>query len=312
MLRTIPGLENVEIIKPGYAVEYTYCPPHQLHSSLMTRLVDGLFFGGQINGTSGYEEAAAQGLVAGINAALWLKNEPPLVLGRDEAYLGVLIDDLITMEHREPYRMFTSRAEYRLLLRHDTADLRLTPHGRRVGLIGDDRWRAFEAYRDRVDAMKRSIRATRINPEKIDREAFSHIGLPIPTETIPLAQYLARPEVELDSILEAHLFKNLISSDAETIDPYDAERAEGEVLLQLKYEGYIRKQQEQVERMRRMGDKSLPAWIDYSKVHGLRNEARDKLARFRPATVGQAGRIAGINQTDLTLVLVYLKSRQAA
>jgi tRNA uridine 5-carboxymethylaminomethyl modification enzyme len=309
MLRSIPGLERVEMIRPGYAVEYTYCPPHQLYPSLMTRRVDGLFFAGQLNGTSGYEEAAAQGIMAGINAALWLRGEPPLVLGRDEAYIGVLIDDLITMEHREPYRMFTSRAEYRLLLRHDTADLRLTPHGRRVGMIDDARWAEFEAYRERVDDLKETIRAARLHPNRIDRARFERGGLPIPAEPTPLAQYLARPEVTEEGARQAGLFENTECG----IPPlHNVARAEGEVLLQFKYEGYIRKQQEQVEKMRRMGDKPLPDWIDYGQVHGLRNEARDKLARFRPATVGQAGRIAGINQTDLTLVLVYLKSHQAA
>jgi tRNA uridine 5-carboxymethylaminomethyl modification enzyme len=343
MLRTIPGLEKVEIIRPGYAVEYTYCPPHQLHPSLMTRRIDGLFFGGQINGTSGYEEAAAQGLVAGINAALWLKGEPPLVLGRDEAYIGVLIDDLITMEHREPYRMFTSRAEYRLLLRHDTAELRLTPHGRRVGLVDDARWNAFEAYRDEVDALTVTIARARLRPDAIDRERFAAAGLPIPDESVPLTQYLSRPEVTLEALQSAGLLENAecgarnaewnpkseirnpkqiqnsnAPNESENSIPHSAfhiphwNRAFGEALLQIKYAGYIRKQHEHVEKMRRMGDKPLPDWIDYAHVHGLRNEARDKLARFRPATVGQAGRIAGINQTDLTLVLVYLKSRQAA
>jgi tRNA uridine 5-carboxymethylaminomethyl modification enzyme len=332
MLRTIPGLENVEVIKPGYAVEYTYCPPHQLHPSLMTRRIDGLFFGGQINGTSGYEEAAAQGSIAGINAALWLKNEPPLVLGRDEAYIGVLIDDLITMEHREPYRMFTSRAEFRLLLRHDTADLRLTPHGRRVGLVDDARWRAFESHRAEVESLMTTVGRARLRPDAIDRDAFAAAGLPIPAETVPLAQYLARPEVTLETALAGGILGNPKSeirnpkliqnlndkSEFENAVSHSAfrgphsERACNEVLMQIKYAGSIRKQQEHVDKMRRMGDKPLPDWIDYTLVHGLRNEARDKLARFRPATVGQAGRIAGINQTDLTLVLVYLKARQAA
>lgn len=316
MLRTVPGLENVEIIRPGYAVEYTYCPPHQLHASLMTKLVDGLFFAGQINGTSGYEEAAAQGIIAGINAALWLRGEEPLVLRRDEAYIGVLIDDLITMEHREPYRMFTSRAEYRLLLRHETADLRLTPYGRRVGLIDDARWRRFDAYRAHVDRLQRAIEATWLKPASVDAGRLEQAGLTVPVEAMPLVQYLARPEVTLETAHAAGLLEGLAGiaeADGEGMPESDEiERAEAQVLQQLKYAGYIRKQLEQVERMRRMEELVLPDWIDYTEVHGLRNEARDKLMRFRPATIGQAGRIAGINQTDLTLVLVYLKARQAA
>ena len=334
MLRSIPGLERVEIVRPGYAVEYTYCPPHQLHPSLRTRLIDGLFFAGQINGTSGYEEAAAQGIMAGINAALWLKGAEPLTLRRDEAYIGVLIDDLITMEHREPYRMFTSRAEFRLLLRHDTADLRLTAHGRRVGLIGDARWTEFEAYRERVENLMEMVGEARLNPARDDLAAIADARLPLPTETVRLRQYLARPEVTLDATRKARLLEMWhaecgVRDDNEILDegltesggpgrsslelhPDDARRVEREVLLRCKYEGYIRKQHEQVEKMRRNEDKPLPQWIDYRQVHGLRGEARDKLMRFRPATVGQAGRIAGINQTDLTLVLVYLKAHGAA
>lgn len=310
MLRSIPGLEQVEIIKPGYAVEYTYCPPMQLRPSLETRAVEGLFFGGQLNGTSGYEEAAAQGLVAGINAGLKLRGEGPLVLRRDEAYLGVLIDDLITMEHREPYRMFTSRAEYRLLLRHDTADLRLTAHGRRVGLIDEARWTAFESYRGRLAGKIGEMEKITLNPLLMEREGFEAAGLPWPERALPLAQYLARPEVTLETAGAAGLLGELggeVSAGEEEAGSVVRRVAE-QVMLYFKYEGYIRKQEVQVERMRRLEDKGLPEWLDYERVHGLRREAREKLIRFRPATVGQASRIAGINSTDLSLVLVHLKA----
>jgi tRNA uridine 5-carboxymethylaminomethyl modification enzyme len=239
-----------------------------------------------------------------------LRGEPPLVLRRDEAYIGVLIDDLITMEHREPYRMFTSRAEYRLLLRHETADLRLTAHGRRIGMVDDARWAAFEAYREGVERLTARVEGARINPRTIDAARFLELELPLPAEAVPLRQYLARPEVILEGARAAGLLGDAADAVG-ALPPHTRERAEGEALLRVKYEGYIRKQHEHVERMRRMDDKSLPQWIDYDAVRGLRNEARDKLKRFLPATVGQAGRIAGINQTDLSLVLVYLRSRAA-
>ena len=308
MLRSIPGLENVEVVRWGYAVEYTYCPPHQLHPWLETKPIDGLFFAGQLNGTSGYEEAAAQGLMAGINAALKLNDAPPLVLRRDEAYIGVLIDDLITMEHREPYRMFTSRAEFRLLLRHDTADLRLTPYGRRVGLIEDRRWAGFEAYRRRVADEIAHVETATVHPERLDRSLFESAGLPIPDRPTPVRQYLPRPEVTLNTARQA----GLLGLDGEGLEEREALRAAGQALLYFKYEGYIRKQQEQVDRMLRMEEKPLPDWVDYDQIHGLRREAREKLKRMRPATVGQAGRVAGINATDLALVLVYLKARGTA
>ncbi len=308
MLRSIEGLEDCEIIRPGYAVEYTYCPPHQLRPGLMTRHVDGLFFGGQINGTSGYEEAAAQGLMAGINAALWLDGEEPLVLGRDEAYIGVLIDDLITMDHREPYRMFTSRAEYRLLLRHDTADLRLTPHAYRYGLISEERWGAFQSYRAVVESEVERIGTSTLNPSQGDAERLDEFNLPRPKTAQPLKPYLARPEISVDQAVAA----GFIRTQHEGLPDHEVTRAASQVLLRIKYEGYIRKQREQVERMHRLGDRPLPDTLDYHDVYGLRNEAREKLLRIRPATIAQAGRIAGVNHTDLSLILVHLKSRSAA
>ncbi|MEW5957256.1 MAG: tRNA uridine-5-carboxymethylaminomethyl(34) synthesis enzyme MnmG [Chloroflexota bacterium] len=301
MVRSIPALRHAELMRIGYAVEYDYVPPDQLHAWLETKRIEGLFHAGQINGTTGYEEAAAQGVMAGINAGLKVQGKAPFTLGRDQAYIGVLIDDLVTQEHTEPYRQMTSRAEYRLLLRQDNADLRLSPLGYEAGLLPRPRFEAVEAKRRAVAQEIERLKATNISSRNGTSDVLADFGLePIPNG-VNAQQFLRRPEVTYE-IIEA------LAPPVEPLPPAVIEQ----VNIETKYEGYIAKQQQHVERMRRLEHKAIPAGFDYDQIHGLRNEARQKLNRFRPATVGQAGRIAGVNPADISILLVHLEKKSSA
>jgi len=296
--RSIAGLERVEIMRPAYAIEYDYVDPVQLHASLETKQVRNLYHAGQINGTSGYEEAAGQGLMAGINAALRSQGREPLVLGRSEAYIGVMIDDLVTLGTREPYRMFTSRAEYRLLLREDNADLRLRDYGHAVGLLPDEDYAGFLKKRESIGIELARIRAAKILPSEADPLFLEEFGLTGMQNAVTYEQLLRRPDIT---------YAELARFDAASreVSPAVAEQVE----IQVKYQGYIDRQMEQVERARKLETARIPAGFDYLGLSGLTAEVREKLERFRPDTLGQASRIPGVTPAAIAVVSIALKAR---
>ncbi len=296
-VRSMKGFENAFIVRPGYAIEYDFFDPRDLKASLETKFINGLFFAGQINGTTGYEEAAAQGLIAGLNAALQVQGKDSWSPGRDEAYIGVMIDDLITCGTQEPYRMFTSRAEYRLVLREDNADLRLTAKGRELGLVDDERWRIFSDKKELVEREITRLKTTRISPEAMtEEEALRVLKKPL-SKASSLYDILRRPEVSYDSLTSLSVAGEKIS------DRVAAEQVE----IQTKYAGYIKRQLEEIEKLKRYENKLIPQDFDYSQMNALSAEVREKLQTGRPETIGQASRIPGVTPAAVSLLMIFLK-----
>src|SRR5690606_32433696 len=296
-VRSIAGLENAHIIRPGYAIEYDYFNPQDLQHSLETKHIQGLYFAGQINGTTGYEEAGAQGLLAGINAALRAQDKEPWYPSREQAYTGVMVDDLTPLGTREPYRMFTSRAEYRLILREDNADLRLTEIGRSLGLVDDERWAAFSEKREAIERERARLATAWVHPGTPATEiANGYLGSPMQREH-NLAELLRRPEIEYEHV--AHIGGQGVA------DPQVAEQVE----IQIKYEGYISRQQDEIDRLRKHENMALPADLDFDAISGLSNEIKQKLKDVRPQTLAQASRIPGVTPAAVSLLLIHLKKR---
>ena len=299
LVHSIKGLENAEMMRTGYAIEYDMVLPHQLRATLETKKISGLFTAGQTNGTSGYEEAAGQGIVAGINAALKIQGKPELILKRSDGYIGVMIDDLVTKGTVEPYRLLTSRAEYRLILRHDNADMRLTEIGREVGLVDDERWARFETKKYQFENEMKRLDSIKLKPVKETNEKVSALGFKPLTDAVTAKEFLRRPEVSYQDVV------NFIGPAAEELDDKIIELIETEI----KYEGYISKALDQVEKMKRMEEKRIPANIDWDDIDSIATEARQKFKLINPETIGQASRISGVNPADISILMVYLEGK---
>lgn len=299
LIHSIKGLENAEMMRTGYAIEYDIVLPHQLRATLETKKISGLFTAGQTNGTSGYEEAAGQGIVAGINAALKVQGKPELILKRSDAYIGVMIDDLVTKGTLEPYRLLTSRAEYRLILRHDNADMRLTEIGREVGLVDDERYHKFQAKKQQFDSELTRLSTIKLKPVKEVNEKVVSLGFKPLTDALTAKEFMRRPDITHAVVTQ------FIGPAAEELDSKVVELLETEV----KYEGYIEKALDQVAKMKRMEEKRIPADIDWDDIDSIATEARQKFKKINPETIGQASRISGVNPADISILMVYLEGR---
>lgn len=302
LIHSIKGLEKAEMMRTGYAIEYDIVLPHQLRATLETKLISGLFTAGQTNGTSGYEEAAGQGLIAGINAALKVQGKPELILKRSDAYIGVMIDDLVTKGTLEPYRLLTSRAEYRLILRHDNADMRLTEIGRDIGLVDDERWKAFEIKKNQFDNELKRLNSIKLKPVKATNDRVQELGFKPLTDAMTAKEFMRRSEIDYATAV------SFVGPAAEDLDAKIIELLETEI----KYEGYIRKALDQVAKMKRMEEKRIPANIDWDAIDSIATEARQKFKKINPETIGQASRISGVNPADISILMIYLEGNGKA